>query len=862
MTDDAPFDIAAIGAGLPFAAAAADLAAAVEGTGLAVIQAPPGTGKTTVAPPVVAAAVAARAAAGAGEPGRVVVTAPRRVAVRAAARRLAQLAGVRLGEEVGYAVRGDARVSERTLVEFCTPGVLLRRLLRDAELPGVAAVVLDEVHERNLDTDLALGMLRDLRDLREDLVLAAMSATVDAPRFARLLGDDAAPAPVVDVPSVLHPLEIRHRPAPGPRLGARGVEPAFLDHVAAQAADLSAELAAGDGGDVLVFVPGVREVDHVAAAARARAHGAAEVLPLHGRLEAADQDRVVAGRDRTPGVPRIIVSTAVAESSLTVPGVRGVVDACLARGPRLDAARGMSGLVTTSCAKSSADQRAGRAARLGPGVAVRCIAEGEWAGLDAWPAPEIAVADLTPAALDLAAWGTPGGEGLRLPDAPPARHLAAAHATLRALGALDDGDQVTDLGRRLASLPVDPRLGRALLAAAPVVGARAAADAVALLGDEPRGDVTRARPTGPARSEADRLRRLLERAGGDGGAGGEGSDGPAGGHPSPGVAPVALVAALAWPDRIARRRADGSDEYLTVAGTAATAPAELRGHEWLAVAEVSRAAGRAAGRAGAVVRAAAPVDRDVAEWAAAPALREDRDVRFTGRLGSGRVTARRVERLGAIELGSHPLRPEGADCRDAVLAAIAADREVVTLTDDARALTRRLALLHRTLGDPWPDVSADALAARAEELLMGALDRPDPGPVDVDRLRAILPWPEAGRLDELAPERIAVASGNSHRVEYPEPGADGPPVLAVKLQECFGMAETPAVAGGAEPVLMHLLSPAGRPLAVTADLPGFWDGAYAQVRAEMRGRYPKHPWPEDPWAAPATARTSRAARRG
>lgn len=843
MSAPAPFDLAAIGAGLPFAAAADRLAAAIADRGLAVIQAPPGTGKTTVAPPAIANAIAARAAAGAGEPGRVIVTAPRRVAVRAAARRLAQLTGTRPGDIAGYAVRGDARVSAATLVEFCTPGVLLRRLLRDAELPGVAAVVLDEVHERNLDTDLALGMLRDLRDLREDLVLAAMSATVDAPRFAALLGDDGGAAPVIDVPSVLHGLEIRHRPAPGPRLGARGVEPAFLDHVAAEAAALSAEVP----GDVLVFVPGVREVDHVVAAARARTGGAAEVLPLHGRLEAADQDRVVAGRDRVPGVPRIIAATVIAESSITVPGVRGVVDACLARGPRLDVARGMSGLVTTSCAKSSADQRAGRAARLGPGVAVRCIAEGEWAGLDAWPAPEIAVTDLTSAALDLAAWGTPGGEGLRLPDAPPARHLAAAHATLRTLGALDDDGAITDLGRRLADLPVDPRLGRALLAAAPILGDAAAAEAVALLGDDLRGDVTRARPTGPARHEAARLRRLL---------GGCGTTAPTASAPSPGIAPIALVAALAWPDRIARRRAEGSAEYLTVGGTAATAPPDLRGAEWLAVVEVTRAPGRSGGRAGAVIRAAAPIDRATAESAAASARRESTEVRFTGALGSGRVTARRVERLGAIELGSHPARPSPDECREAVLAAVTADPEALTLTDDATALVRRLALLHRVLGDPWPDVSPAALAERAEELLMGGLGRPDPGPVDVDRLRAILPWPEAGRLDELAPERLSVASGARRRVDYPEPGDDSPPVLAVKLQECFGMAETPAVADGAAPVILHLLSPAGRPLAVTADLPGFWDGAYAQVRAEMRGRYPKHPWPEDPWTAPATAKST------
>lgn len=849
MASPTVFPLERIGVGLPFAVAADELADALAARGLAVIQAPPGTGKTTVAPPVVADALAATGALDDG--ARVVVTAPRRVAVRAAARRLAHLAGVRLGAEVGYAVRGDVRLSDATVVEFCTPGVLLRRLLADAELPGVAAVILDEVHERNLDTDLLVGMLRDLRDLREDLALVAMSATVDAARFARLLGDDAGPAPIVDVAGVLHPVDIRYAPVPGPRLGAHGVEFAFLDHVADRALGLSAELADRGlaDGDLLVFLPGVREVDHVIAHLRDTAHTAGapiEALPLHGRLTNKEQDRVVAGRDRIPGHRRIIVATSIAESSLTVPGVRGVVDACLARGPRLDLARGMSGLVTTSCARASAEQRAGRAGRLGPGIAIRCISEAEWSGLDAWPSPEIAVADLSSAALNLAVWGTPGGEGLRLPDAPPAAHLSAATATLHALGAVDDSGAVTDVGRDLAALPVDPRLGRALLAATPLVGARTAAEAVAVLADDPRGDVTCTRPSPTAAREADRLERLVRgRAGESAGA-------------SSSVNALALTAALAWPDRIARRR---GEEALTVAGTAAVIPREFAGAEWLAIVDVTRAPGRSGGRAGAVIRAAAPIDEELAHLAAAGALTESREVRFTGALGSGRVTARRVERLGAIVLGEHPEKPTPDDCRSAVLAAVAADPAVLVLDDAASDLRSRLALMHRAVGDPWPAVDAAALAERAEELLMGSLDRPNPGRVGVDQLRRLLPWPEAARLDELAPERLQVASGNRHRLEYPDPGSDAPPVLAVKLQECFGMTETPTVADGAVPVLLHLLSPAGRPLAVTSDLPGFWDGAYAQVRSEMRGRYPKHPWPENPWAATATAKTTRAARK-
>lgn len=965
------FDVTAIGAGLPFTAVAGDLGAALHG-GVAVVQAPPGTGKTTVVPPVVANHVAAGAGAD-GSPGRVIVTAPRRVAVRAAARRLAELAGVELGGAVGYTVRGDRRVSRETSVEFATPGVITRRLLRDGDLPGVSAVVLDEVHERNLDSDVLLGMLRDLRELRDDLALVAMSATVDAPRFAGLLGTPGAPAPIVAADSVLHPLEMRWAPAPVARLDHRGVAWAFLDHVAREAAGALAD--APDGGDVLVFVPGVREVEHVVGALERMAldggsGGAAggggavsggddgrgvEILALHGRLRAGEQDRVVRGG--SPGGPRrIIVSTAIAESSLTVPGVRAVVDACLSRGPRLDLSRGMSGLVTTSCARSSAEQRAGRAARLGPGLAVRCIGESEWGGLDAWPAPEIAVADLTRAMLDVAAWGTPGAVGLPLPDAPPPRHVAAAHSTLAALGAIEIGDgdaatgapvgtpaagaassasaaRITDLGNVLAGLPVDPRLGRALLAGASVLGASKAADAVSLLDESPRGDLTRA-PGGGGGGGGGRGGS----AGGSGGSAG-GSGGSAGGSgggnrggnrsgadasrlkrlvedhsaavaaiaetmdPLPKTVPahtkadaIALVTALAWPDRIAKRRSADSDEYLFTGGTAATAPPELRGHEWLAVADVGRAGGRLAGRAGAVIRAAAPASRELALWAAAGLASEVEDVGVAKQSGDKRsgdgkpkVTARRRELLGAIELGAHPMAPDAEQCRRAWRKLFAADpgalRTHVGFVKEADALRRRLALLHREIGSPWPDVSDAGLAARAEELLGASMAEPVLKPIGVDQLRGLLPWPEAARLDELVPERLEVPSGSRIRVDYPEVGTaaeggaqatadvdraadvDGadaaareqaaPPVLAAKLQECFGLADTPALVDGRVPVQLQLLSPAGRPLAVTQDLRSFWDGPYAQVRAEMRGRYPKHPWPEDPWTAQATKRTNR-----
>lgn len=846
-----PFDLARIGAGLPVAGVVGELRAALSG-GVAVVQAPPGTGKTTLVPPLVADVLHGRG----GGPARVVVTQPRRVAARSAARRLAHLAGTRVGELVGHTVRGDRRSGARTLVEFVTPGVLLRRLLQDPELPGVGAVVLDEVHERGLDSDLLLGMLAEVRQLREDLVLVAMSATLDAPRFARLLGGDA-PAPVVDCPAALHPLTVRWAPAPGRRTDERGVTREFLDHVARTSAEAHTDALARDAStDALVFVPGAWEVAEVARRLRRTSRGT-EVLELHGRVDPAEQDRATSGRG--PGdPPRVVVSTSLAESSLTVPGVRLVVDSGLAREPRRDAARGMTGLVTVAASRASADQRAGRAARLGPGEVLRCYDDRTWAAMPAHPTPELAAADLTGAALLLACWGAPGGRGMALPDPLPAGALADAVEVLRGLGALDADGRATATGRRLAEVPVDPRLARGLLDGARVVGARAAAEVVAVVSDDhrpPGGDLSRlladlraGRAPGARRwaEEARRLKAVAE----------ERTSSAGGAADIPAELVAGAVVALALPGRVARRT---GDTYLLASGTRAGLPAGsgLAGHEWLAVADVARAGGRAAAGTGAVIRAAAALDRDVAERCAEHLLRDEVRTRFA----DGRVGARRVRALGAIELSSTPTGPEPGASRRAVREAVA-ERGLGLLgwSDAADRLRRRLGLLHHRLGAPWPDVSDDALLARLEDWLAPELDALAGGARGPDLaapLRRLLPWPEAARLDDLAPERLAVPSGSRAPITYPAADdPDGRPVVRVKLQECFGWAESPTVAGGRVPVLFHLLSPAGRPLAVTDDLPSFWSGPYAQVRAEMRGRYPRHPWPEDPWTAPATARTN------
>lgn len=837
------FDLATIGAGLPFAAAVPRLSAALA-EGAVVVQAPPGTGKTTLAPPVVANEVS----------GRVIVTQPRRVAVRAAARRLAQLSGTTLGDTVGYSVRGESRTGAGTLVEFVTPGLLVRRLLADPELTGVAAVVLDEVHERSLDSDLLVGMLTDVRELRDDLVLVAMSATLDASTFAALLGGGEA-APLVDCPAALHSLDVAWVPAATPRTDARGVTRAFLDHVATTTAD--AVNASQADVDALVFLPGVREVSHVAGRLRETLKDI-DVLELHGRIDPREQDRITAGR--TPGeARRVVVSTALAESSLTVPGVRLVIDAGLSREPRRDVARAMAGLVTVACSRASAEQRAGRAARLGPGRVVRCYDERTFARMAEHVTPEITTADLTSTALTLAAWGTPGGVGLALPTPPPPAAIRDATAALTTLGAFADG-HLTALGRILADMPVDPPLARALLDASGAVGARRSAEVIAALADDVRasnGDLTSAirALSGPTRArwakEVARLERLAGRV----------HDLP---QPPPDDITVppelvdGFVVALAFPTRVARRVS--GEIYLLAGGTrAALAPnSPLRHHDWLAIADVTRTEGRVAQGTGAVVRLTAPLSRDLAERAARHLLVDE--VRATW--DDGRVTGRRVQALGAIEFSATPTKPTPQAAHRAVAAALEArGLGLLTWSDAATAFRNRLAFIHHHLGEPWPSVDDASLLERLDEWFGPELDRLARGArvsqIDlIEPLRRLLPWPEATRFDELAPERLRVPSGSHVRVTYPpHDDAGAAPVIAVKLQECFGMSETPRLADGRAPVLFHLLSPAGRPLAITDDLASFWAGAYAGVRADMRGRYPKHPWPEEPSTHIATAKT-------
>ncbi|WP_352396658.1 ATP-dependent helicase HrpB [Kineosporia sp. NBRC 101677] len=863
--------------------------------GAGVLVSPPGTGKTTLVPLALADQVE----------GRVLVAEPRRVAARAAAARMAWLLGEEVGGLVGYSVRGDRRVSRRTRVEVVTTGLLVRRLLENAELPGVGAVLLDECHERHLDTDLALAFSAEVRaTLRPELLLLAASATADSERLARLLGSGdaaeikdvgsasigngesgdgpvgngnsdgssgsgssgdlldsdnllgssgpAASAPVIGADAPLYPVEPVWCPPTGPVDPPHGlrVDPRLLDHVASVVRRALGEAQ----GDVLVFLPGAGEIEGVA-----RRLSGVQVQRLHGRLSARDQDAVL-----RPGAVgsarRVVLATSVAESSLTVPGVRIVVDAGLARVPRTDLARGLSGLATVRVSRSSAHQRAGRAGREAPGRVYRCWSAADHERLAAHPEPEVAIADLTGFALSLAVWGTPDPAGLPLPSQPPASALTVAQQTLRALGAIDTNGRVTRRGARLTSAGVHPRLARALLDGAELVGPRRTAEIVALLADDSLGGGTddlaaalrRLRSgdgaSGRWRDEVRRLQAAIPVEQSSGSTARVSDDLAAG-----------IVIGLAFPERIARLRRTGG--YLMSGGTGAelSPGSGLTGIGWLAVAVAQRQAGAQSAR----IRMAAAIDESTAMEVGEELLRTQDEVVWL----KGDVVARQRDLLGAIVLAERPLKNPAPHLVHAALQEGLRKEGLGLLrwTPAAQKLRARLALLHRAFAasGSWPDVSDAALLARAEEWLTTARNRADLQRIDlVQALRLLLDHRAITQLDELAPERIDVPSGSTVTLTYSTDVSDpSDPVLAVKLQEVFGWPAVPRIAGGRVPIVLHLLSPAGRPLAVTSDLESFWQNAYPGVRAEMRGRYPKHPWPDDPASAVATKRTKNAARR-
>ena len=851
---------------LPVTRALGDIAAATRPGGCAVVTAPPGTGKTTLLPPAVAVALASHDASA----GRVLVTQPRRVAARAAARRIARLLGEEVGGQVGYSVRGDSRVGERTRVEMVTPGVALRRLQRDPELPGVSALIIDEFHERDLDTDLALAFALDARSaLRDDLFVALTSATLEASRTVDFLRASTGEEPaLVDIPGDIFPLELRYAPPPRgvEAVGAIGnervgVRREYLAHVARTVE----ETVASTEGSVLVFLPGVGEIETV----RANLHlGDVPVLALHGQLSATEQDRALspaAGR-------RVILSTSIAESSLTVPGVSVVVDAGLAREPRFDAGRSLSSLVTVPAALARLEQRAGRAARTGPGIAVRVMDSVDVARRPAQSAPGIATQDLTDARLQVASWGTPVEE-LALLDAPPAGTWEAAGQRLSSLGAIDEAGAATALGRTLASLPLDPPLGRALLASSAILGASKAARFVALLSEDVRapgadlGALERrlgrggASDSGVGKAQAARVketqarlerlaRRLPASAPADALASVVADDQ---GKTRTREDELALTCALAYPEWIARRR-PGSAAYILAGGVGAELPqgSPLEGQEWLAVASIDRAPASRHAR----ILAAVPLSEEDALAAGGTLL----ETRTQASIDKGALKATRTRALGAIPLRSAPASSLSEEEATALVAEHLAARGLGDLGwgKEASSLRERMRVLHEVLGDPWPNVSDEALAGSAHEWLAPWAKRLAQGGSlssvsMLDALRSMLPWPQAARLDELAPEKMPIPAGGTRPIDW----SGAHPVLTLRVQQAFGWTDTPRLVDGRVPLVLHLTDPAGRPAAVTSDLTSFWAGPYRDVRAQLRGRYPKHPWPEDPLHAQPTNRAKR-----
>nr|WP_283949495.1 ATP-dependent helicase HrpB [Limobrevibacterium gyesilva] len=788
------------------------LLAALAGRSNAVLIAPPGAGKTTLVP------LALLDAPWVGT-GRIVMLEPRRLAARAAATRMAGLLGEKPGQTVGYRTRLDSAVSAATRIEVVTEGLLARRLQSDPGLDGTAIVILDEVHERALDADLALAFCLDLqRNLRPELRLLAMSATADGARLGPLLD-----AQVIESAGRAHPVSIRHA---GRDIATQRDLPAAL------ARAVRAALAEHDG-DVLAFLPGMGEIRRAQAALEGCG---ALVLPLHGELPPAEQDRAL----RPAETRRVVLATSIAETSLTVPGVRIVVDGGWRRAPRLDPATGLTRLATLRISRAAADQRAGRAGREGPGVAIRLWTTALHRGLPAFDRPEILEAELSGLRLDCAAWGAEPG-ALPFPDAPPPGALAAATALLTELGALDAAGRITEAGRLMARLGAHPRLAAMMLAAETPAQAVLAAELAALLeerdplrnpdapadiglrlaalegaADADRGAVSRIR-----RAAAQYRRRLRL------------PDIAAAGDPAP-------LLAAGFPDRIAQRRGEPGSFRLSGGGGARLPLGDpLSKAPLLAVASLEM-------KAGARIRLAAPLDP--ARLPAFLAARVTEAVETGLDPVTGSVLARRRRRLGALVLED---RTEPADPADTA-AALAAAVPIAALpwTDTARQLQARVALMR--LLEPqggWPDLSEAALAESRAWLaphLYGSARLADVQRLDLQAiLRGQLSWEQASRLDRDLPTHLTLPGGRA-AVDYTQPV----PVAEARAQLFYGLAETPRLAGGRAELRLALLSPAGRPVAITADLPGFWRGAWADVRKDMRGRYPRHHWPDDPATAP------------
>ncbi|MBB5985553.1 ATP-dependent helicase HrpB [Sphingobium sp. B1D3A] len=819
---------------LPIHAVLPDLLAVLRARTGAVLVAPPGAGKTTMVAP---ALLAEPWAAG----GQIWLLSPRRLAARAAAERMAELAGEKPGETIGYATRLESRTSPRTRLLVVTEGIFRRRIQADPELSGVAAVLFDEVHERSLEGDFGLALALDAQaGLREDLRLLAMSATLDGARFAALMGG----VPVIESEGRAYPVDLRHVG----RDAAQRLEDAM-------AASIRRALAEEKEGDVLAFLPGVGEIGRTAERLAGLPPHVA-VRPLHGSLDPAAQRAAL--RPAGPGARKVILATSIAETSLTIDGVRIVVDSGLARRPRHDLAAGVTRLVTERASQAAVIQRAGRAGRQGPGVAYRLWEAAATSGMPPFDPPEILESDLTGLVLDCAVWGVTDPATLRWLDAPPAAAVSVARRRLTAIGALDQEGRASAHGRAIAELPLEPRLAHMLLLSAEAGEGPAAADVAVLLTERglggPSVDLSRrranwARERGP---RADGARRLAARW-----LGLVGKSAPAGeGARHDEDAALAHCVARAFPDRIARRRAADGQDWISVGGRGFRLdPADpLARAEWLAVGEIQ---GSAAGAR--ILSAVALEEADVLALAA-ERIEEKRTVRWRRDLGG--VEASRERWLGAIRLSAGP---DDSPERAAVIAALAASlREggLELLPWGKAAMSLRMRADFAGEGAP---ISSEALLADAEawlDMLLPA-DARRLGAIDSGALRNLLVqrlgWDATQRIEALAPTDFTSPAGSHHAIDYDAPAG---PTVEVRVQALFGLSEHPVVGAARIPLVLSLTSPAGRPIQTTRDLPGFWKGSWAAVAREMRGRYPKHPWPDDPAAASATLRTKRADARG
>ena len=828
MSDDAP--------SLPIDSALPELTAALRAQSAAVLVAPPGAGKTTRVPLVLAREAWARGK-------KILVLEPRRLAARAAAARMAATLGEAVGATVGYRVRFDSKVSRATRIEVVTEGVFTRLVLDDPSLAGIAAIAFDEFHERALDADLGLALARDVQQgLREDLKLLVMSATLDGARVGKLLGS----APVIESSGRAFPVETRY-------LGRDARAP-----IERQVADAVMRAVRGDAGSLLVFLPGAAEIRRTEALLRERLDDPAlDIVPLYGALDADVQDRAIA--PAPSGRRKVVLATSIAETSLTIEGVRVVVDCGLARVPRYEPDVGLTRLETVRVSRASADQRRGRAGRTEPGICYRLWDEPQTAALDPANRPEILAADLSGFVLDLAYWGADPAS-LAFLDPPPAPALAEARTLLGELGAIDGDGRMTEEGRRLRNLPLPPRLARMVVDGAAAGAAALAAEIAVVLTERGLGgndvdlghrvDALRRDRSGRGRDAIAMARRWAQIAMSNLSRDEKLPAPPVNSSTTPNPSVGALLA-LAYPDRIAKNRGAGGTFLLANGRGANIDPASTLAREsFLAVAEITGTA--AQGR----IVLAAPLTLGQIETQFSDRIESRDEILFDET--SGALRARGLRRLGAIALAEQPMKVV-ADERTARMLAEGIARLGIDRLPWTKALRQwrdRVMFLRRAEGAEWPDLSDVVLASTAADWLapalagktaLSALDSENVA----EAVQGLLPWNLRRRLETEAPTHFTAPSGSSVPIDYT---ADEGPKLAIRVQELFGLDRHPTIAAGRVPLVVELLSPAHRPVQVTRDLPGFWRGSYAAVKAEMKGRYPRHPWPDNPLAAVPTRR--------